>query len=203
MKPSKAIKAVLFDFDGTLTTAGAIDFALIKKIIGCPQGFTILEFIDSLASKEAAAAAWGVLEEHELAAALDARPRSGAESLLRALAERMMPMGILTRNSKSSVVTALRAFRNVSPEMFGTILAREDVKNYKPHPEGVLSAAKHLAVDPGNILVVGDYIFDIQAGQAAGALTAFICDEVTVLHPRPPADFTISSLDELKPILLD
>ena len=42
------IKAVLFDFDGTLTKPGAIDFKAVKRSIGCPPDQAILEFIGSL-----------------------------------------------------------------------------------------------------------------------------------------------------------
>ena len=46
-KPFRA-KAVLFDFDGTLTAPGALDFRVIKKEIGCPQDMPVLEFIEEL-----------------------------------------------------------------------------------------------------------------------------------------------------------
>jgi len=42
------VKAVLFDFDGTLTKPGSIDFNLIKRVIGCPAESFILEFIETL-----------------------------------------------------------------------------------------------------------------------------------------------------------
>ena len=42
------IKAVFFDFDGTLTSPGALDFQKIKLAIDCPAELPILEFIDSL-----------------------------------------------------------------------------------------------------------------------------------------------------------
>ena len=44
------IKAVLFDFDGTLTKPGALDFPLLKKTIGCPSDIPVLEFINRIAS---------------------------------------------------------------------------------------------------------------------------------------------------------
>ena len=40
------MKGVLFDFDGTLTQPGAIDFLAIKREIGCPKDTAILEYID-------------------------------------------------------------------------------------------------------------------------------------------------------------
>ena len=39
------MKGVLFDFDGTLTKPGAIDFTAIKQTIECPHDMAILEFI--------------------------------------------------------------------------------------------------------------------------------------------------------------
>ena len=39
-----SIKAVLFDFDGTLTEPGALNFSLLKETIGCPENSPILEF---------------------------------------------------------------------------------------------------------------------------------------------------------------
>ena len=44
-----ALEAVLFDFDGTLTEPGTLDFAAIRREIGCPPGQPILEFIGGLA----------------------------------------------------------------------------------------------------------------------------------------------------------
>jgi len=40
------IKAVLFDFDGTLTKPGALNFPRLKKTIGCPADVPVLEFIE-------------------------------------------------------------------------------------------------------------------------------------------------------------
>jgi phosphoglycolate phosphatase-like HAD superfamily hydrolase len=37
------IMAVLFNFDGTLTEAGSIDFASIRKAIGCSSETPVLE----------------------------------------------------------------------------------------------------------------------------------------------------------------
>ncbi|MFZ1983203.1 MAG: hypothetical protein WAU91_02250, partial [Desulfatitalea sp.] len=44
----KTIRAILFDFDGTLTVPGALDFPAIKKDLGCPLDQALLEFIDTV-----------------------------------------------------------------------------------------------------------------------------------------------------------
>jgi HAD superfamily hydrolase (TIGR01509 family) len=197
------IAAVLFDFDGTLTLPGAIPFDLIKRLIRCPDAIPILEYIASLPSPAEARAATAVLEEHELAAARRSRPREGAEDLLLALAARGLPLGILSRNSRASIEEALRHFTRVTLALFAVVLTREDVTRHKPDPEGVLLAAERLGVSPDRLLVVGDYIFDIQAGQAAGARTAFLDDGTAAKVPFPPADFMLPSLTDLAPLLLD
>lgn len=203
--PSRGpIEAVLFDFDGTLTLPGAIPFDHIKRLIHCPPAIPILEYIESLALTSPAKAreAMAILEEHELIAACRSRPRPEAEILLPALAARGLALGILTRNRRASLTEALHHFHNITFDLFAVVLTREDVIRPKPDPEGVLQAASRLSVPPPRLLVVGDYIFDIQAGQAAGALTAFLDDGTATKSPFPPADFMIQSLTELLPIIL-
>jgi hydrogenase expression/formation protein HypE len=48
IKKSFCIKAVLFDFDGTLTQPGALNFPLLKETIDCPADIPVLEFIENL-----------------------------------------------------------------------------------------------------------------------------------------------------------
>ena len=42
------IKGVLFDFDGTLTRPGSLDFPAMKAELGCPLDQPILEFLATL-----------------------------------------------------------------------------------------------------------------------------------------------------------
>ena len=77
----RLIKGVLFDFDGTLTYPGALDFPAIKRQLGCPLDQPILEFIDTLPSvkrKEFMKA----LEAFEQEAAEISRPNEGAERVI-------------------------------------------------------------------------------------------------------------------------
>ena len=39
------IDAILFDFDGTLTQPGSLDFSVIKRTIGCPETMPVLEYM--------------------------------------------------------------------------------------------------------------------------------------------------------------
>jgi hydrogenase expression/formation protein HypE len=194
-------RAVLFDFDGTLTKPGAIDFAALRRLLGCPQKIPILEFIDSLGSAEARREAHRLLDDVELAAARASAPNDGAEELVRRLARAGIACGILSRNSLGSIREALKGFREISLADFPVIVTREDEGRPKPHPDGVHRAAELFGVAPGEMLVVGDYVFDIEAGKAAGAATAFLSNGAAVPAMGVTPDFTVAALGELNGVL--
>jgi hydrogenase expression/formation protein HypE len=195
------IKAVLFDFDGTLTRPEAIDFAVLRTLLDCPPGTPILEYIEALPSREAQGRAHRILDEFELAAARASVPNDDAEELVAHLRSRGIARGILSRNSRGSVMVALANFSTVTGDDFSVILTRENSGRPKPHPDGVIGAAKLFGVPTAQILVVGDYVFDIAAGNAAGARTALLTNGRPALPIEPAPDFAVTRLGELRPIL--
>lgn len=195
------IRAVLFDFDGTLTRPEAIDFAALRQLIGCPPQSFILEYIRALPSEEARQEAQGILEEFELAAARASVPNDGAEELIGLLSRRGLLRGILSRNSRTSILVAMKNFPTCGAADFNVILTRESPGRPKPHPDGVLDAARLFGVAPGEVLMVGDYVFDIEAGRAAGAPTALLTNGRAAPPIQPAPDFTVASLRELPPLL--
>jgi len=78
------IKGILFDFDGTLTVPGAINFLEIKASLGCPPEAPILEFIESLDNNEQQKA-YSLLDRHEDRAARISFPAQDAEVVVREL----------------------------------------------------------------------------------------------------------------------
>ena len=191
------IKAVLFDFDGTLTQPGAIDFKSVKQSIGCPPDQPILEFIGAIRDDARQAEAHAVLNAMELEAARCSRPNGGVGRLVQFLRTRRLPIGIITRNSRESVETALQQFANLSIDDFDVVITRDDPVRPKPHPDGVLLAAERLQVAPETILVVGDFHFDTEAGRRAGALTALLDDGRTDPEGRIDCDFRAANLTDV------
>ncbi len=201
MDRSICIRAVLFDFDGTLTEPGTLDFAVVRNAIGCPPNQAVLEFIGGLQDESACRNAMEILDRFEVEAAARSRPNDGAEDLVRFLRERGLRTGIISRNSPQSIEIALRNFATLRPVNFDLILTRDDPYPPKPSPEGIRAAAVRMGVAANQVLVVGDYLFDIEAGYRAGARTAFLTNRGALACRDPRPDFTIDRLDELRDIV--
>ena len=198
---TKLIRAVLFDFDGTLTEPGSLDFGAIRDAVGCPKGRPVLEFINSMASQAERAEAFKILDAFEAEAARQSRPNAGAEEVLEFLLARGMKVGIISRNSLASIKTALDNFGRIQSLDFAIILSRDDPFSPKPSPEGILAAVRILGVPVAQVLVVGDFVFDVEAGHKAGALTAFLTNRGSSHPCAYPSDFTLEHLGELKEIV--
>ena len=202
------LRAVLFDFDGTLTHPGALDFAAIKREVGCPPDQFVLEWILSLPAGEKRDAAALALERFELEAADASAPNEGAEELVRWLRAAGLAVGVLTRNGLSAVERALRRFTALTLDDFDVVVTRDDGDIApKPAPDGVRHAAAAMGVLPEETLVVGDFLLDMHAGRAAGAVTAFL-----VNHGAPgdgegaepdaaDCDFVVGRLAELEDVV--
>jgi HAD superfamily hydrolase (TIGR01509 family) len=195
------ISGVLFDFDGTLTKPDALDFSVIKKIVGCPDEIPALEFIESIADSQKKAEAFNALDRFESQAAANSEPNPGAEDLIRVIHSMDIPLGLITRNSMDSVREALKNFNGIGLHDFDIVITRNDAVKPKPSPEGVLLAARKLNVDPRHILMVGDFVFDIDAGRSAGTLTALLDVNPRVDKRRLECDIIVSCLADLEPIL--
>ena len=75
---NRIIKGVLFDFDGTLTRPGALDFPAIKRELGCPLDKPILEYLEVLPPAKKSMLE-KILERREDEAAKTSVPNKGAE----------------------------------------------------------------------------------------------------------------------------
>ncbi len=196
------IDAVLFDFDGTLTLPGALDFAVIKRAIGCPAETPVLEYMAGIRDDARRTEMAHRLDRFEMAAAADSQPNSGAEAIVSRIKAAGLPVGILTRNSRASVCRALENFTGFGIADIDILVTREDPVRIKPSGEGVRLAARRMAVDPAHLLVVGDFLFDMQAGVRAGARTAYLTNGQPV-PSELQCDFVVDTLDDIAPILTE
>ena len=150
----------------------------------------ILEELDSLAPAQAEAAR-KVLEAHEERAAINSTLQPGARELLDELRRRNLPTAILTRNSRQSLDTVIKKHRLAVTET----LSREEAP-VKPSPEPVLLLCRRLGAEPANTFLTGDYIFDIEAANRAGAVSVLLLNQNNSRFSEQ-ADLKISQLREI------
>ena len=161
----------VFDMDGTLTIA-VHDFPAIKRALEIPQDHDILGHLAALPADVAAAKhAW--LLEHERELALGSQAAPGAVELVRDLAGRGYRLGILTRNARELAHVTLEAIGLADCFALEDILGRDEAA-HKPDPAGLLHLAHAWQVEPSQMVMVGDYRFDLDCGRAAGTRTILV-----------------------------
>ncbi|MCC7633722.1 HAD family hydrolase [Stenotrophomonas rhizophila] len=169
--PLSAIRHWVFDMDGTLTVA-MHDFARIKRELAIPEQEDILTYLAGLPAAQAAAKhAWLLAHERALAAA--SQPAAGAVALVRALQGTGCRLGILTRNVRSLAQVTLQAIG------LGGVFAEDDIigrdeADPKPSPAGLQYFVQRWQVAPAQMVMVGDYRFDLECGRAAGTRTLLV-----------------------------
>jgi HAD superfamily hydrolase (TIGR01509 family) len=181
--------AIIFDLDGTLTRP-VLDFDAIAAEIGAVER-PLLEGVSRL-SGEARRRAEAILHRHESAAAAQSELQPDAAAVVRGLRAAGILVALMTRNSRESAATFVKRHGLE----FDFVRTREDGP-IKPDPEPVRAICAGLGASPRRTWVVGDYLFDLRAGRAAGATTVLLLND-----PQPPewageADHVIRGLAEL------
>jgi beta-phosphoglucomutase-like phosphatase (HAD superfamily) len=95
--------------------------------------------------------------------------------LVKLLADNEIPLGIVTGAQRDDVLAVLAG--SPAGELFGVLIAEEDVRDGKPHPEGFLTAARLLRRRPDDVLVFEDCVPGVQAALAAGMHCVAVASE--------------------------
>jgi len=163
-----AINGVIFDMDGTIT-APYFDFATIKAEAGLGD----VDMLDYL--RYATGAEYErihrILHRFEEGGVADAKLNRGARTLLNFLAKRKLPTALLTRNSRKSVDGVCRKLKLE----FDITISREDGP-HKPAPEPIWRIAERWGLSPREVLMVGDYKWDVLCAKNAGVPCALLLD---------------------------
>jgi beta-phosphoglucomutase len=179
--------AVIFDFNGTLSDDEPILFDIFREIFRAHLDWDMTpeDYREELLGRsdreiiEHAVARHGRGTQDEVTELM--RLRQGvykqrvadkspiaetAVRLVKRLAANDIPIAIVTGAQRGDVLAVLDS----SPigELFGVLIAEEDVTNGKPHPEGFLAAAQRLNRGPGDVLVFEDSVPGVRAALAAG-----------------------------------
>ena len=175
----------IFDLDGTLTVS-AHDFDYIRKKLGLTKQAPILEALNAMPPGQAAPL-WEMLNEMEFYFAARSSVMQGVIPLLEKLQDRGAELAILTRNTMPVVEKTLLAcgIDHFFPPH--QILDRDSCLP-KPSPDGILHLLKIWQAEPRDTVMVGDYLFDLQAGRQAG---------VTTIHIDPKGEFAWPEVSDI------
>ena len=187
MRKLHHIKAIIFDFDGTLAVLN-IDFSFMRgKVFDLMKRYGVseelveerylLEIIDEvyqiLSKKDPSSAedfyqkAHQILHEIEIRAAEKGNLIPGVEGTLKSLREKGIKIGIVTRNCEDAV---RKVFPGIN-DFCDVFVSRNSVKKVKPHPDHLTYAMESLKTSGEESMMVGDHIIDIQAGKRVGMKT--------------------------------
>jgi len=111
---------------------------------------------------------------------------SGTEELLTQLSQKF-DLAILTSAKREEIVQVLEKFGILN--YFKSILTLDEVKNPKPHPDGIKAAIQQLHYRPENILYVGDSAMDILTARAANvssiAISSGLISRQSLMEYKP------------------
>jgi HAD superfamily hydrolase (TIGR01549 family) len=183
----------IFDMDGTLTLA-AHDFQAFKQSHGLDPNRPILEQIPDLPLHRQDEVR-RELVEWEGGIADRAQRAPGALPLLQHLQARNYQLAILTRNTRDLALRTLNAagLREFFPDPL--VLGRGCAEP-KPSPAGVLRILGQWEASPTDAVMVGDYLFDLEAGRSAGVFTIYIDRDRSRMW-QDQADLSLTRLDQL------
>jgi len=190
-----SIRAVIFDLDGTITEP-FWDFDAIRREIGLtPQAGTILEEMDKMTPAQKQRA-WEIIDAHEKRAVENSTLNIGAKKLLEKLRSDGIGIGIITRNKRANVI----AIAEKHGLIFDAIVDRDDGP-VKPDAFGILKLCQHFKVKPNQVIVVGDYIYDVLSAKAAEAIAVLLKNHPKADDFQKYSDYAIEKIEQILEII--
>jgi sugar-phosphatase len=198
-------EAVLFDLDGVLVdSTGCVEatwrrwaathaldpVAVIAEAHGRRSIDTIRRFAPHLAAEHEVTA----LEGSEAITAEGVYEVRGARALVAQLPQQRW--AIVTSGTRS--IASLRIAHTHLP-MPPVLVCADEIDRGKPDPEGFLTAAQRLDVDPGDCIVIEDTPAGLQAARAAGMRSIGIASTFA-LDALATATFRVAALEKLEVI---
>jgi HAD superfamily hydrolase (TIGR01509 family) len=209
------LQAVLWDMDGTLVDTEPVWARVqIDLLTSLGATWTVEDAMRLVGSDLAdAVQVWmgalpeGVISAEELADRMfgevvrslkeDVVLRPGALELLQALRAAGVPCALVSASYRVMIDAVLS---HLGPDLFDVVVAGDEVRNGKPHPEPYLTAAQELDVDPADCVVIEDSPGGTASGTAAGAFVVAVPQWVTI--PEAPRRLVLESLAGVTPDIL-
>lgn len=210
------MKNYFFDFDGTLADSGQTGIMAIQaafksfsldipnaetiqyymgipieisfKKMSEPHQFTSAEFDELLQSFRDFYQSY----ENQYLSLFD-----GIKEALIYLSENDKNLFVVSSKHSSSLIRNLDQLGILN--FFKAVIGSDQVENYKPAPDGINALVDKYHLSPKDSIMIGDAIFDLQMGKAAGVHTCGVtwgAHDVVSLKSEQP-DFLIDSPSKL------
>jgi pyrophosphatase PpaX len=177
------MKAIIFDFDGTLADTLPVCFYAFQAVF---MEFDGIEVSPDEIKVMFGPSETGIIREnlknknHEQAIELFYEKYSdkhqelvleneAINDLLLFLKSEGYKLGIVTGKAYRSLIISLQHLK--MDHLFDVIITGDDVVKPKPHPEGIHKALKQLQIKKSEAIFLGDSDADILAGKQAGVQT--------------------------------
>ncbi|WP_096435181.1 HAD family hydrolase [Alteribacter populi] len=177
------MKAIIFDFDGTLADTlpvcyNAFQYVFkefdgkdlspeeIKRMFGPSETGIIKENLSHVNKEEAIENYYTKYLDNHTYLVME---NEEIKELLVYLQDKGIKLGIVTGKAKRSLDISLRALQ--MEHFFDVIITGDDVTQAKPHPEGVAKALSSLGVGNDEAMFIGDSDADVEAGIRANVIT--------------------------------
>ncbi len=200
---------VVFDLDGLMFNTEDLYHEVGAELLRRRGREATRELMSAMMGRPGDDALQLLVEEHALdesvedlaresdvifAGLLDGRlaPMPGLFELLAALETAGIPKAIATSSGRQIALELLRRFDFVT--RFEFLLTAQDVPRGKPHPDIYQAAARKLAVDIGQMLVLEDSENGCRAAVTAGAYTVAVPTEHSIDHDFSGAQFIANGL---------
>ncbi|MBD9414750.1 N-acetylmuramic acid 6-phosphate phosphatase MupP [Pseudomonas sp. PDM16] len=185
-----ALRAVLFDMDGTLLDTAPdfvavcqamratrdlapVDDQLIRDVVsGGARAMVSATFDLEVGAEGFEALRLEFLERYQQHCAVLSRPFDGMLELLGDIEASRLIWGVATNKP---VIFAEPIMQQLAlAERSAVLVCPDHVERSKPAPDMLLLACEKIGIDPADVLFVGDDARDIEAGRAAGCKTAAV-----------------------------
>lgn len=213
------LRAVLFDFDGTLIDTHQLNILGLNRLsiagrgrpfsagelelaLGQPLSYYLEMIRPDLQDTLAEVFKIWYVNHHDLYASA----YEGVFHMVHQIRAKGLMTGIVTNNSPLGLHMGLSLLK--LDNAFDVMITRDDVTACKPSPEGIKQALEALSVPPDSVLYVGDSLVDLEAASEAGVIAALVgwttlsreqCFQYEPYLKIDAPDTLLNLIDELNP----
>ena len=204
------IKAVFFDYDGTLVDTNNLIIQSYKYTYKKNLGFeaqeedivknfgipllTVLrqQAEDKFEELHSSYNSYYESKHNEMVKVYD-----GVQETLKGLRDRGIMTGIVSSKKKLWLERGMELLGLEG--LFDVVIGCEDTQKNKPDPEPIIKACEVIKIKPDEVLMVGDSNFDIECGKNAGSKTCLVKYTILnmdkILQQKP--DYAVDKMIEI------